>query len=203
MLDNAQARTALSRVIEPIARRLISWHISPDSVTFFGAVLSSLSVLLFIPDGKFWTAAILFGICGLSDLLDGTMARMTGSASKWGAFLDSTLDRIVDASVIVAIALYLHSNQPVNQLALIATFVALVSGQLISYVRARAEALGAKATVGVAERAERSLIIWLALVISGFGMNVISVAMYLLATLSVITVCQRIVHIRKQLVTKQ
>ena len=201
MLDNAHARLALSRVVNPLAQKLISWRISADAVTIFGALFSSLSALLFVPRGHFLPAAILFGLCGLSDLLDGTMARMTGTVSVWGAFLDSTLDRVVDASLLFSIVLYFYSLDSDNLGVLSATIIALVSGQLISYVRARAEALGAQASVGVAERAERSLIIWLALVITGLGLNVLPLAMYVLATLSVFTVLQRTLYIKAQLVS--
>lgn len=202
MLDNSTARKSVAKIIDPFAKKLVSAGVSPDTVTVLGALLSSLVAFAFIPSGHFLLAALLFGFCSLSDLLDGTMARMTNTASKWGAFLDSTLDRIVDASLLIALMLYFQRSEPKQNLVLIALVVALVSSQTISYVRAKAESLGAQASVGIAERAERSLITWLGLVMAGLGLNVLPFAIYALAAVSVITVVQRFLYIRKQLIVQ-
>jgi phosphatidylglycerophosphate synthase len=129
------------------------------------------------------------------------MARMLGTAGPWGAFLDSTLDRISDAAVICAlIYFYINSESSKSQLAVVAGIVALVMSLMTSYARAKAESLDAKCTVGIAERAERNLLIWVSLLISALFADVMPYALALLAVLSTVTVIQRILFVRKQLV---
>jgi len=199
VLDNASARAFWARIIDPIADLLIKLKVTPDAVTILGAGLSVLTAFIFIPSGHLLSGAIILGIWSLSDLLDGTMARRLGTSSKWGAFLDSTLDRVVDASLLIAIALYFHRQHQRNDLVIVATVIALAAGQIISYIRARAEALGVDAKVGIAERAERMLIIWGSLIVTGLGFNILPMAIYLLAVISGVTVVQRVLHVRKQL----
>jgi CDP-diacylglycerol--glycerol-3-phosphate 3-phosphatidyltransferase len=155
----------------------------------------------FLAQGRFLLGSILFGAFSLLDLLDGTMARMLGTSGPWGAFLDSTLDRISDSAVIIAlIYFYLHANVVNAELAVVAGIISLLMSLLTSYARAKAESLDAKCTVGIAERAERNFIIWVALLISGLATDVTPYALALLAVLSSITVVQRIIFVRKQLV---
>jgi CDP-diacylglycerol--glycerol-3-phosphate 3-phosphatidyltransferase len=154
-----------------------------------------------LAQGNFLIGAILFGAFGLIDLLDGTMARMLGTAGPWGAFLDSTLDRISDAAVICALIYFYVTNDGSNtQLAVSAGIIALVMSLMTSYARAKAESLNAKCTVGIAERAERNLLIWISLLVSASVTDVMPYALTLLAVLSTITVIQRILFVRKQLV---
>jgi CDP-diacylglycerol--glycerol-3-phosphate 3-phosphatidyltransferase len=115
--------------------------------------------------------------------------------------LDSTLDRISDAAVICALIYFYVSNEGNNtQLAVVAGIVALVMSLMTSYARAKAESLDAKCTVGIAERAERNLLIWISLLVSALVTDVMPYALALLAALSTITVIQRILYVRKQLV---
>jgi CDP-diacylglycerol--glycerol-3-phosphate 3-phosphatidyltransferase len=95
--------------------------------------------------------------------------------------------------------LYFHRQNQRNDLVIVATVIALAAGQIISYIRARAEALGVDAKVGIAERAERMLIIWGSLIVTGLGFNILPMAIYLLAVISGVTVVQRVLHVRKQL----
>lgn len=201
LLDNASARQALSRVVTPTAKSLIRLRVSADAVTCFGAIATILCAAFFIPSGRFIIASLTIGILALSDLLDGAIARLTNSDSRWGAFLDSTLDRVVDAAVLIAISVYFLNSVSANQTAAIATAIALVMGQMTSYIRAKAEALNADCKVGLAERAERTLVVWLALLISGFGWFCLDWAMYLLASITTFTVIQRVLYVRKQLNT--
>jgi len=201
LLDNASARQFLSRIITPIANALIRLRISADSVTVFGAFATVLCAATLIPNGRFLAASLLIGVLALSDLLDGTIARITNSVSQWGAFLDSTLDRVVDAAVLISIGTYFGVTGHSNPKALIATAIALVMGQMTSYIRARAEALDVQCKVGLAERAERTLVVWLALLVTGLGWNILAEAMYLLAIITTFTVLQRVLHVRKQLLT--
>lgn len=201
LLDNASARQALSRVVTPTAKSLIRLRVSADAVTCFGAIATILCAAFFIPSGRFIIASLTIGILALSDLLDGAIARLTNSDSRWGAFLDSTLDRVVDAAVLIAISVYFLNSVSANQTAAIATAIALVMGQMTSYIRAKAEALNADCKVGLAERAERTLVVWLALLISGLGWFCLDWAMYLLASITTFTVIQRVLYVRKQLNT--
>ena len=199
MLDNASARQVLSRVVTPTAKSLIRLKVSADAVTCFGAIATIVCASLFVPSGKFLVASLTIGILALSDLLDGAIARLTQSASKWGAFLDSTLDRVVDAAVLISIAAYFLNDHASKTGPVVAVAISLVMGQMTSYIRAKAESLGVECKVGLAERAERTLVVWIALLVSGLGWFCLDIAMYLLATITSFTVLQRIFHVRKQL----
>ena len=201
MLDNASARQVLSGIVTPVAKSLIRLKLSADAVTVFGAIATIACAVVFVPSGRFLIASLTIGLLSLSDLLDGTMARLTKSDSRWGAFLDSTLDRVVDAAVLISISAYFLSAMGKNDKALAATAVALVMGQMTSYIRAKAESLDVQCKVGLAERAERTLIVWIALLVSGLGWFCLSGAMYLLALITTLTVIQRVAHVRKQLNT--
>jgi CDP-diacylglycerol--glycerol-3-phosphate 3-phosphatidyltransferase len=203
VLDNANARRSVARFIDPVASTLLRLKMTPDGITWFGCGATVLISVVFLAQGKFLIGAILFGAFSLIDLLDGTMARMLGTAGAWGAFLDSTLDRISDSAVICAlIYFYVNADTDKSQWAIVAGIVSLVMSLMTSYARAKAESLDAKCTVGIAERAERNLIIWIALLISGIFVDVIPYALALLAIVSTITVIQRILFVRKQLVLK-
>jgi len=203
VLDNAKARRSLARFVDPVARLMLRLKVTPDGITWFGCGATIFVSVVFLAQGKFLIGAILFGLFGLIDLLDGTMARMLGTAGPWGAFLDSTLDRISDSAVICAlIYFYVNTQGQNNELAVIAGIVSLVMSLMTSYARAKAESLDATCTVGIAERAERNLIIWIAFLISALVTDVMPYALALLAVVSTITVIQRLLFVRKQLVLK-
>jgi CDP-diacylglycerol--glycerol-3-phosphate 3-phosphatidyltransferase len=131
----------------------------------------------------------------LSDLLDGTMARISGRSGPWGAFLDSVLDRMTDGILVGSIALYLAMHD--RPWSAGAAIVALVAGQVVSYAKARAESVGLDASGGIGERAERLIVLFVGTFIAGLGLLVaLDVAMWLLAALSVFTVGQRILSAR-------
>jgi CDP-diacylglycerol--glycerol-3-phosphate 3-phosphatidyltransferase len=136
----------------------------------------------------------------ISDLLDGTMARMSGRSGPWGAFLDSTLDRVADGAIFGGVVLGLaHAG---DMLSAAAALLALVGGGVVSYAKARAESIGVECNVGIAERAERIIVLLLAVFLTGLGVPyVLPVAVWLLAALTWITVGQRILHVRRQLRT--
>ncbi len=203
MLDNANARRSVARFVDPVARLLLKLKVSPDGITWFGCGITVLISIAFLAQGKYLIGAVLFGAFSLIDLLDGTMARMLGTAGPWGAFLDSTLDRVSDAAVICAlIYFYVNTDSKDSQLAVAAGVISLVMSLMTSYARAKAESLDAKCTVGIAERAERNLLIWVALLISALVSDVMPYALTVLAVLSTVTVIQRILYVRKQLVIK-
>jgi len=198
VLNNPAARKVSTFVLEPLARGLLKLHVSPDAVTIVGTVITCTAALVFFPRGDFIPGVIIIAASVIADLLDGTMARLSGRAGPWGNFLDATLDRVADGCVFGALVLW--SVAYADAWVTAAALTCLVGGQVISYAKARAEAVGATANVGIAERAERLIVVLLAALIAGFGVPyVLPVALALLAVVSVITVVQRIVVVRRQL----
>jgi len=200
VLDNAQARQIVAKSVEPIAHGLLKLKVTPDAVTWTGALSTVGISLALLSQGHFLVGGILIALLSASDLLDGTMARILGRQSTWGAFLDSTLDRVSDASVICAIIyFYSQAGQHHSHMAVTAGLVSLVMGLLTSYARARAEGLGVDCKVGIAERAERSIILLTSVILTGLGVNVLPYGLVLLASVSTITVAQRMWHVRRLL----
>lgn len=198
MLNNPAARKVMSGVIEPPARLLLRLHVSPDAVTIVGTILTVAVALIFLPQGWFVPGVLIMVVLGMSDLLDGTMARMAGTSGPWGNFLDATLDRLADGAIFGGLALYGAFNDQIWLTA--GALLALVMGQVTSYAKARAEAVGATANVGIAERAERLIVVGLATLLAGFGVPyVLPVALWALGVLGLITVAQRIWTVRTQL----
>ncbi|MBM3689365.1 MAG: CDP-alcohol phosphatidyltransferase family protein [Actinobacteria bacterium] len=201
MLNNPAARRLSSAVLEPPARLLLRLHVSPDVVTLIGTLGTCTAALVFFPRGDFVPGCLIIAAFVLCDLLDGTMARLSGRAGPWGNFLDATLDRIADGCVFGALMLWAAATQSAWTTA--ASLACLVGGQVISYAKARAEAVGATANVGIAERAERLIVVLLAALLAGLGVPyVLPIALGILAVVSVVTVIQRIVVVRRQLYAK-
>ena len=198
MLNNPAARKVAAVIIDPPAKLLVRMKVSPDAVTLTGTIGGSLSMLILIPQGEFIWAFVL-GVCfGMSDLLDGTMARMTGKSGPWGNFLDATLDRITDGAVFAALVLWGMSQD--NYWIVGGALLALVSGQVVSYAKARAEAVGATANVGIAERAERLILTGIAVLLTGLGVPyVLAIALWIIGIAGVVTVLQRMIEVRRQL----
>ena len=188
----------MSGLVEPPARLMLRMHVSPDAVTMVGTAGAVTVALVCLPQGWFVAAVLLLLVLTLSDLLDGTMARLSGTSGPWGNFLDATLDRLSDGAIFGGLALYgAFQGQP--WVAAAAT-LALVTGQVTSYSKARAEAVGATANVGIAERAERLILIAIAALLTGFGVPyVLPGALWLLGALGLVTIGQRILTVRKQL----
>ena len=198
MLNNPAARKVAAVVIDPPARLLVKLKVSPDAVTLTGTIGGSVSMLILIPQGQFVWAFVLGVFFGMSDLLDGTMARMTGTSGPWGNFLDATLDRITDGAVFAALVLWGVSQG--DYWIIGGALLALISGQVVSYAKARAEAVGATANVGLAERAERLILAGIAILLTGLGVPyVLPIALWVIGIAGVITVVQRMVVVRRQL----
>ena len=198
VLNNPGARKAVAGVIEPIARGLLRIGVTPDAVTIVGTVAAVAVALATLPSGNFILGVVLLAVIALSDLIDGTMARLSGTSGPWGNFLDATLDRLADGAIFGGLAMYgvLHDEPLVAGGALLA----LVTGQVTSYAKARAEAVGATANVGIAERAERLLIAAAGVLLAGLGVPVaLPIALWLLGALGLVTIVQRIVVVRAQL----
>jgi CDP-diacylglycerol--glycerol-3-phosphate 3-phosphatidyltransferase len=197
MLNNADARGVIAPVVEPIARGLLRMRVTPDMVTLTGTTLTVLTALILIPQGDFIPAVILLFLFISADVLDGTMARLSGTQGPWGAWFDATLDRVADGAVFGGVLIWAawNSNTPTTILA----WVCLVGGAVVSYAKARAEAVGATANGGIAERAERMIILGLGAILYQFVDWGMTVAIAILAVLTTITVFQRGLDVRRQL----
>jgi phosphatidylglycerophosphate synthase len=193
-------RVVARRVFTPVAAVLLRLKVSPDAVTVIGTLGTSVAALYFYPRGEFGVGTLVIGLFVFSDSLDGTMARLAGRPSSWGAFLDSTLDRVADSAIFCGLALWFAGDGD-NAVMTAVTLAALVGGLLVSYARARAESLEADASAGIAERTER-----LVLTLAATGLSalfdapwLLQTALWLVAVLSWVTVVQRIWAVRRQL----
>lgn len=180
---------------ENVRNRLIESRLTPNAISLTGLVLCLIAAGLVYAD-HIVLGGFAFVIGSVCDMLDGKYSRMSGKASPFGAFLDSTLDRIEEGVMLTVIAASFAADA--DQLATAVTGVAIVSSIMVSYTRARAEALGVECKVGFGNRAGRVIILSAGLLLSPWG--VLEPAVYLLAALSTVTVFQRIFHVRKQLV---
>ena len=192
-------RAFFTKVISPVARLLLKLGVSPDAVTVVGTLGVVAGALVFFPQGKLLTGVLVITAFVFSDLVDGHMARLSGRTNKFGAFLDSTLDRIGDGAIFAGIALY-FAGPGDSDLYTVLALVCLVMGAVTSYARARAEGLGFQAKVGIAERADRLVAI---LVMTGFSAIfdlpvLLEIALWALAVASTITVIKRIWVVRQQ-----
>ncbi len=195
-------RALATRIFTPVAKVLLRLGVSPDAVTIVGTLGVAASALWFFPRGEFLVGTLLIAVFVFSDTIDGVMARHSGRTSSFGAFLDSSLDRIGDASIFGGLVLY-YAWRGDRVLTCVALAV-LVLGMLVSYVRARAEGLGMTASVGVAERADRLVLILVATFVTGIGLwePMVALALWILAVLSAITVLQRILVVRTQALSR-
>ncbi len=192
-------RAFWAKVFTPVARLFLHLGISPDAVTVVGTVGLCAGALVFFPRGDFLVGVLVCTAFVFSDLVDGLMARMSGQSSKWGAFLDSTLDRFGDAAVFAGLAMYYVGPGKSEPLAALAIYC-LVLGSITSYARARAEALGMQAKVGIAERADRLVAILMMTGLSAiFGLPILMEAtLWVLSAASLVTVGMRIAVVRRQ-----
>jgi len=188
-------KAPVTRAITPLCSGLLRAGITPNLMSAIGGVGSSISALFLFGSGHFFAGAIVTTLFVLFDLLDGTMARLSGTTSRWGALLDSTLDRISDASILGAMAYWFSHSHDRNIPLLLSV---LILGSLISYIKARAEALDIECDGGIAERTERLIIILISSGLSGLGFAYIfSIGIWLLLIISIITVFQRMVIVYK------
>ncbi|MFM7624205.1 MAG: phosphatidylinositol phosphate synthase [Actinomycetota bacterium] len=183
-------KAPVTKVITPICRGLLRMKVSANALTIFGAIGVSISAIYFFSRDQLFVGTLVVSLFALSDLFDGTMARLSNNqGTKWGALLDSTLDRVSDAAIAIGIWLYFrNADSDFQYLALIVLFL----GGLIPYIRARAESLAIECSVGVAERAERLILLLIGTTLAGLGIDIaLEAALVLLALLSVVTVLQR------------
>jgi CDP-diacylglycerol--glycerol-3-phosphate 3-phosphatidyltransferase len=195
MVLGSRGRGFSSVVFGPVARLLVRLHISPDAVTVAGTAAVSATALILFPQGYLVAGALVTGVLVLTDSVDGLMAREIGRTSQFGAYLDSTMDRISDSAIFAGLILY-FVNTPDGDWrmpGIIAALACLILGSLVSYARARAEGLDFTAKVGLAERADRLIVALVATLAVGLGAPtaVLVVALCLLAVASLYTVGQR------------
>jgi len=196
MIQN-RFKAPVTALITPSCRFLLRIGITANWLTFIGAIGSSISALYFFSRGDFFLGTILVSLFALSDLFDGTMARLSEQGTtKWGALIDSTLDRVTDAAIYAGVISYAISSDNTN-LALLA-LLALITGALIPYIRAKAESLGIECSVGIAERAERLIIILTATGLYGLGVNIaLAGGLLLVNILGLITIVQRLLVVAR------
>ncbi|WP_017540354.1 MULTISPECIES: phosphatidylinositol phosphate synthase [Nocardiopsis] len=192
-------RPAVGRVTLPIGRALARLGVTANMVTLtgtFGAVAAALGLL---PLGELYIGAVVVTVFVLFDMLDGAVARASGRESRWGAFLDSTLDRLTDAAVLCGLAVWFYTGGADPLLGGLAMY-GMATGFAVSYIKARAEGLGVNCDVGVAERSERLVIALTATGLAGLGVpHALDAGLWLLALLNTVTVAQRLIETRARL----
>jgi CDP-diacylglycerol--glycerol-3-phosphate 3-phosphatidyltransferase len=189
-------RPFFARLLRPVGVALARTPITPNMITAIGTVGVAVGALWLFPTGHLFAGTLVCWGFAMFDMLDGLLARIKGTSGAWGAFLDSTLDRIGDSAVFGGLAIYLaRDHQPV--LACVALFC-LVAGSMVSYSRARAEGIGVRADVGVAERSERLVLVLVVAGLTGLGVPfVLAIGLWLLAVASTVTFVQRVLVVRK------
>ncbi len=196
---NRLLRASMTRILAPIAHLFLRLGISPDVVTIVGTVGVCVGALAFFPRGDIWIGVLVITAFVFYDNVDGIMARESGRSSKWGAYLDSTLDRIGDSAIFGGLVLYYAGPGDNFWMAGLA-LACLILGSVVSYAKARAEGLGYTADVGIAERADRLV----AVLVAAFFADVLNstlllgVVLGLLAVASFVTVLQRMITVRRQ-----
>ena len=192
--------STMSNRREAARNRLIESRLTPNAISITGLLLCIVAAVL-VTQRLFFLAGIAYIVGSVCDMLDGRYSRMSGKGTPFGAFLDSTLDRIEEGIVLAAVAAYFASRD--NEFAVAACVIAVLASLMVSYTRARAEALGVECKVGIATRAVRVVILSVGLLFAkGASLGdfeLLEPAVYVLAALSTITVFQRIWHVRRAL----
>lgn len=191
-------RAGYSAAMKPFAHLALLLRMTPDMVTVLGTLLTMVVSLWLVPAGYLWQAALAITFCVLTDGVDGEMARMSGKTSSFGAFLDSTLDRVADGAIFGAVALW-YAGRGDSVLWCGIAIGALVMGQVTSYAKARGLALGFKVWGGLAARGDRLLALLLGLFVAGLGWGwALQLALGYLVLASTFTVVQRMNQVRTQ-----
>ena len=197
---NLHARDHVARAFQPLANAFARTPLSPNAITVIGTAGVAGGAFGFYPRGSLFGGTMVITGFVLFDILDGMVARIRGTGSKFGAFLDSTLDRVGDGSVFCALILWFARGGDNLLFAALAIYC-LISGVVVSYAKARAESLGFHANVGLMERSERLLVILVATGLTGLGVPFVEgIALWSLAVLTTFTVGQRFVVVYRQAV---
>lgn len=194
-------KAATARLLDPLGQALLRAGISPNLVTVLGTAGVVAGAVFYAARGRWIAATVVITLCALTDVMDGAMARSVaaarGTASRFGALLDSTMDRVADGAVFAAIVWFyaLQGDRPTA----LAALLCLVTGQVVSYVKARAEGLGMTCHVGLVERAERLITVGVGGLLTGFGVSWgLPVALWIVAVGSIFTIGQRVTHVARQ-----
>lgn len=191
---SVHGRKPAAVVIEPVAKGLHKAGVSPNAVTVFGTAVAVIFAVWLIPAGHHFAAAVLIGLTVATDMVDGTMARLRGGGTRFGATLDATCDRLSDGAIFGALAVWCALQDPGETTLMVLSITIVVSSQVTSYVKARAEASGIKVVGGLVERPERLIISLVALGLHGLGVPyVLAGGLWLLAVGSAYTVVERLV----------
>jgi CDP-diacylglycerol---glycerol-3-phosphate 3-phosphatidyltransferase len=196
---NKYARALFTKIFTPVARLFLRLGISPDVVTIVGTIGVCVGALAFYPRHEFFWGTVVIGAFVFSDTVDGVMARLSGRSGSWGAYLDSTLDRVGDAAIFGGLVLW-YAGGGNNFVMAVLALACLIFGSVVSYAKARAEGLGMTANVGIAERADRLVAVLVTTGLVGLGLPqvVLGVVLALLAVASLVTVVQRMLTVRRQ-----
>lgn len=187
--------TEARRLVKPLTAALGRSRISPNQLTIVGLSLT-LGAAVLVWTGNFILSGVVFSLGSVCDMLDGAVARLSARVTPMGAFLDSVFDRVGEGAILTAIALVYARED--NLWVVGAAFATMIGSFLVSYTRARAEALGLDCKVGLMTRVERLVLLGTGLFLHGLG--VLPVVMYILAVLTAVTVLQRVLHVRRQFV---
>lgn len=195
----SQLRPVVGRVADPLVTRLLAWGVTPDAVTATGTLGVVAAALVFFPGGHLLVGTLVITFFVLTDTIDGALARKRGTSSRFGAWLDSTCDRVADGAVFGGLALW-YAGRGDDDVLLAVTLFVLVSSLVVSYEKARAEGLGMTCDVGIAERPERLIIVLAAAGLVGLGVPdvLLAVALWVLAVLSAVTMVQRLREVKRQ-----
>jgi CDP-diacylglycerol--glycerol-3-phosphate 3-phosphatidyltransferase len=182
-------KAPVQRWADPVARALWALHVRPNQLTVLGLGVSVAAAWAFSA-GRIRLAAVLLVVAGLFDILDGSLARLSGNDTAFGAFLDSVVDRYSDLAVLLGILAFY--NQAGDRAGMILTMVTLVGTVMVSYTKARAQSIGVRCEIGLMERPERMIVL-----IAGAALALLTPAMAVLALLTNATAIHRIVYVRR------
>lgn len=196
-------RPTVASTLDPVGRGLARIGLTPNTVTVLGSTGVIVCALVFYPRGQFLLGTLAITFFALFDMLDGAVARARDGGNEFGAVLDSFMDRISDAGILCALAVWFVGGGNDPLLAALTMFC-LVAGFGVSYVKARAEGLGVSCDVGVAERTERMVVLLVAVGLHGMGVSyVLAGGLWILALLSVVTIGQRLIETYNRLRDEQ
>lgn len=191
----ARFKSAARGLLNPVVRLAMALHLTPNTITVIGLGITLVASVLVATDFLL-VGAVLLTAGSVLDAVDGALARATGGETKFGGFLDSTLDRSGEAILYIGIGTWIVLNVSEPVLPLIALMAAMAGSFLVSYAHARAQGIGLSADVGLAPRTERLILVIVGVALAGFGATVGLIGiLVILAVLTVITVVQRILHV--------
>lgn len=201
MAKLTQVRKSAYYLTEPAVRFLARKHITPTTLTLSGFFIT-LGAAALIATGHLFIAGFVILVAGFFDMLDGALARRTNQVTRFGAVLDSVLDRVSDAVPLLGILIFYLFFRDQSAVGILLVCLVLIGAPLVSYIRARAEALGLECEVGLFTRAERVIVLAVGLLLSPFVNYALNIALAVIAVFSFVTAGQRLVYVRQRTKTK-